>query len=124
MQLRAVHNIISAGEGVPIYLAQQISFGPEDAEGVLFPHQDPLVVLVEMAGFEVRRILIDGGSLADVIFVGTYAKMGLPTLALSQAPTSLKEFGGEAVQALGQALLKVAFGTQENKRRRDTLRCC
>ncbi len=49
-----------------------------------------LFVLAEMAGFEVRCILIDGGSSADVMFAGTYAKMGLPTLALSQAPTLLR----------------------------------
>nr|AAT76317.1 putative retroelement polyprotein [Oryza sativa Japonica Group] len=42
MQLRTIHNITSAGEGSPQYLNQQISFGPEDAEGVMFPHQDPL----------------------------------------------------------------------------------
>lgn len=111
MQLQAVHNIASVGEGAPRYLTQQISFGPEDTEGVLFPHQDPLVVSAEMAGFDVRCILIDGGSSIDVIFAGTYAKMGLPSLALSQALTSLRGFGGEAVQVLGQVNLTVAFGT-------------
>jgi hypothetical protein len=74
-----------------------------------------------MAGFEVRHILIDGGSSTDVIFVGTYTKMGLPTLALSQAPTSLRGFGGEAVQVLGQALIKVAFGTKDNRREEEIL---
>ena len=121
MQLRTVHSIISAGDGVPRYLSQPISFGPEDAEGVLFPHQDPMVVSAEMAGFEIRRILINGGSSADVIFAGIYAKMGLLTLALSQAPTSLKGFRGEAVQVLEQALIKVAFGTKENRREEEIL---
>jgi hypothetical protein len=121
MQLRTVHNIVSAEDGATRYLSQPISFGPEDAEGVLFPHQDPLVVSAEMAGFEVRRILIDGGSSADVMFAGTYAKMGLPTLALSQAPTSLRGFGGETVQVLGQTLVKVAFGSQENRREEEIL---
>jgi hypothetical protein len=83
MQLRMVHNITSAGEGAPRYLNQKISFGPEDTEGVLFPHQDPLVISAEVAGFEVRRILVDGGSSADIIFANAYAKMGLPTLALT-----------------------------------------
>nr|AAT85784.1 hypothetical protein [Oryza sativa Japonica Group]ABF96893.1 hypothetical protein LOC_Os03g33040 [Oryza sativa Japonica Group] len=109
------------GDSVPRYLSQPISFGPEHAEGVLFLHQDPLVVSAEIAGFEVRRILIDGGSSADVMFAGTYAKMGLPTLALSQAPTSLSGFSGEAVQVLGQALIKVAFGSQENRREEEIL---
>nr|AAO37474.1 putative polyprotein [Oryza sativa Japonica Group]ABF96981.1 hypothetical protein LOC_Os03g33900 [Oryza sativa Japonica Group] len=111
IQLRTVHNITSAGEGAPQYLNQQISFGPEDAEGVMFPHQDPLVISAEIAGFEVRR-----GYSADVIFTGAYAKMGLPTLALTQAPASLHCFSGEAVQVLGQAQLLVAFGTGENRR--------
>jgi hypothetical protein len=47
--------------------------------------------------------------------------MGLLTLALSQAPTSLRGFGGEAVQVLGQALIKVAFGSQENRRGEEIL---
>lgn len=83
MQLRMMHNITSVGEGAPQYLNQQISFRPEDAEEVMFPHQDPLVISAEIAGFEVRRILVDGGSLADVIFAEAYAKMGLPTIALT-----------------------------------------
>jgi hypothetical protein len=116
-----VHNITAAGEGTPKYLNQQISFEPEDAEGVLFPHQDPLVISAEVAGFEVPRILVDGGSSTDVIFADAYAKMELPTLALTQAPASLRGFGGEAVQVLGQVQLAVAFGTDENRREEQIL---
>ncbi|XP_066165863.1 uncharacterized protein [Oryza sativa Japonica Group] len=121
MQIRMVHSITSAGEGAPQYVNQLISFGPEDAEGVLFPHQDPLVISAEIAGFEVRRILVDGGSSADVIYAEAYAKMGLPTQALTPALTSLRGFSGEAVQVLGQALLLIAFGSGENRREEQIL---
>nr|CAD39982.1 OSJNBa0032B23.2 [Oryza sativa Japonica Group] len=121
MQIRTVHSITSAGEGAPQYLNQLISFGPEDAVGFMFPHQDPLVISAEIAGFEVPRILDDGGSSADVIFAEAYTKMGLLTQALTPAPASLRGFGGEAVQVLGQALLLVAFGSGENRHEEQVL---
>nr|ABA96920.1 retrotransposon protein, putative, unclassified [Oryza sativa Japonica Group] len=47
--------------------------------------------------------------------------MGLPTLALTQAPTSFHGFGSEAVQVLGQVQLAVAFGTNKNRREEQIL---
>ncbi|CAA0805859.1 Unknown protein, partial [Striga hermonthica] len=45
-----------------------ISFRAEDAEGVLLPHNDALVITAEVAGFDVKRVFIDTGSSVDVMF--------------------------------------------------------
>ena len=59
----------------PRYAEIPISFSPEDAQGVYFPHQDPLVISASIVDFEVRRVLIDGGSSADLLFAGAFNKM-------------------------------------------------
>ncbi|CAA0830133.1 Unknown protein, partial [Striga hermonthica] len=43
-----------------------ISFKAEDAEGVVLPHNDALVITAEVAGFYVKRVFIDTGSSVDV----------------------------------------------------------
>ena len=42
-------------------------FSEEDARGVKQPHDDPLVIMLTIEGFNTRRILVDNGSSADII---------------------------------------------------------
>ncbi|CAA0843054.1 Unknown protein, partial [Striga hermonthica] len=42
-----------------------ISFKAEDAEEVVLPHNDALVITTEVAGFDVKRVFIDFGSSVD-----------------------------------------------------------
>ncbi|CAA0823325.1 Unknown protein, partial [Striga hermonthica] len=46
----------------------EISFQAEDAAGVVIPHNDALVITTEVAGFDVKRVFIETGSLVDVMF--------------------------------------------------------
>ena len=41
---------------------EPIAFTEEDAQGVQFPHNDAVVVSLNIANYDVRRILIDNGS--------------------------------------------------------------
>ena len=47
-------------------------FSKEDARGVKQPHDDPLVILLMIEGFNIRRILVDNGSSADIIYLSTF----------------------------------------------------
>lgn len=49
-------------------LAPAISFREDDEEGVLYPHDDALVVTIQITNFTMRRILINNGSSANILF--------------------------------------------------------
>ena len=51
---------------------QDMSFNEEDARGVNQPHNDPLVITLTIEGFNTKRILIDNGSSADIIYLSAF----------------------------------------------------
>ena len=48
-----------------------ILFSKEDATGVKQPHEDPLVIILMIEGFDTKRILIDNGSSVDIIYLSS-----------------------------------------------------
>ena len=49
-----------------------ILFSEEDARGVKQSHDDPLVIMLMIEGFNTRRILIDNGSSVDIIYLSAF----------------------------------------------------
>lgn len=92
------------------------SFGKNDALGVDFPHQDPLLITANITGCDVRRVLVDGGSFVNLLFVSAFDQMAIPRNRLDPPGLQLLGFGGETVKALGQITLEVAFGVGERVR--------
>ena len=48
---------------------QDMSFNEADARGVKQPHNDSLVIMLNIEGFSTKRILVDNGSSADIIYL-------------------------------------------------------
>ena len=48
---------------------QDMTFNEADAKGVKQPHNDPLVIMLNIEGFNTKRILVDNGSSADIIYL-------------------------------------------------------
>ncbi|PKA56309.1 hypothetical protein AXF42_Ash011239 [Apostasia shenzhenica] len=55
------------------------------------------VVIARIANFDVRRVLLDSGSAADILFESAFLKMGLKEANLLRVGTTLLGFSGERV---------------------------
>uniref|UniRef100_A0A151UIC5 Retrotransposon gag domain-containing protein n=1 Tax=Cajanus cajan TaxID=3821 RepID=A0A151UIC5_CAJCA len=56
----------------------EISFSDSDYEGVAPHEDDPIVVSAIVMGYNVKRVLIDQGSSADILFWETFEGMKIP----------------------------------------------
>ncbi|GAV65624.1 LOW QUALITY PROTEIN: hypothetical protein CFOL_v3_09139, partial [Cephalotus follicularis] len=88
-----------------------ISFSEADYEGVRLPHDDPLVVTLLVELFTMKRILIDNGSSADILYKHAFDQLRIPVDQLKPVKTPLVGFAGETIHPLGSINLSVVAGT-------------
>ncbi|XP_057949885.1 uncharacterized protein LOC131144936 [Malania oleifera] len=88
-----------------------ITFDSGDEEGVQQPHDDALVLSLLVANYMVRRILIDNGSSANIMFWSVLVGMKIGKERLKPVSTPLVGFGGNTVHPLGTITLPVTIGT-------------
>ncbi|KAG7588731.1 Ribonuclease H-like superfamily [Arabidopsis suecica] len=84
-----------------------ISFDEEETRHLERPHDDALVITLDVANFEVSRILVDTGSSVDLIFLGTLERMGISRADIVGPPSPLVAFTSESAMSLGTIKLPV-----------------
>ncbi|KAL0303534.1 UNVERIFIED_CONTAM: Gag-Pol polyprotein [Sesamum radiatum] len=94
---------------------EEITFGAKDREGS-GSQDDPMVIKLDIANFSVHKVLIDNGSLADIVFWDVIKRMGLESAQLQPVHTPLVGFGGSEVASMGTITLPVSMG-EEPKRK-------
>ena len=52
-----------------------ITFIDEDAERVHHPHDDAIVITLLIVDYTTRKVLVDNGSLVDILYYPTFKKM-------------------------------------------------
>ena len=90
-----------------------ISFDEEDLEGTIQPHDDALVVTARISGFLVKRVMIDQGSGADVMYLDLFEGLGLKSQDLVKYDTLLVSFDGRVVIPEGQISLSMDMEGKE-----------
>ncbi|GAV75607.1 hypothetical protein CFOL_v3_19085, partial [Cephalotus follicularis] len=88
-----------------------ISFSEADYEGVRLPHDDPVVVTLLVELFTMKRILLDSGSSADILYKHAFDQLRILTDQLKPVKTPLVGFIGETIHPLGSISLSVVAGT-------------
>ncbi|GAV70344.1 hypothetical protein CFOL_v3_13842, partial [Cephalotus follicularis] len=88
-----------------------ITFSEVDYEGVRLSHDDPVVVTLLVELFTMKRILIDSGSSADILYKHAFDQLRIPADQLKPVKTPLVGFAGETIHPLGSINLSVVAGT-------------
>ena len=89
---------------------EPITFTEEDAQGVQFPHNDAVVVSLNIANYDVHRILVDNESSADILFYDAFSRRSALGGRLRSICSPLIGFTGNAVSMEGMIALTVAAG--------------
>ncbi|XP_075662991.1 uncharacterized protein LOC142632486 [Castanea sativa] len=90
---------------------QDISFNEEDARGVKQPYNDPLVIMLMIKGFNTKRILVDNGSSADIIYLPAFQQLKLDPGRQRPFDSPLVRFSGDRVYPKGIVTLTMTVGT-------------
>ena len=94
---------------------QDMTFSEADARGVRQPHNDPLVIMLNIKGFNTKRILLDNGSSTDIIYFPTFQQLQLDEKRLRPFESPLVSFSGDRVYPKGIITLNVTVGTHSRQ---------
>jgi hypothetical protein len=110
---RQIHNVLVTQKTskIPRLEDLSITFTEEDARKVIHPHDDALVVTLEIAGYSTRRVLINNGSSTDIIYLTAFQQIRIGKDQLRPIETPLVGFAGTSVYPLVVISLQIIADT-------------
>ena len=84
-----------------------LSFSNADKQGTIQPHDDALVVTLRIGRYDVRRVMVDQGSVAEIMYPDLFKGLGLKPKDLTTYSSPLVSFEGKMVVPKGQIRLPV-----------------
>ena len=93
--------------GIPLVLG----FSNEDKVGTVQPQDDALVVTLRIGGYDMKRVMIDQGSAAEIMYPELFKGLNLKPKNLTAYNSPLVSFEGKMVISKGQIRLPVQTGS-------------
>ncbi|KAL0396195.1 UNVERIFIED_CONTAM: hypothetical protein Scaly_0067900 [Sesamum calycinum] len=90
---------------------EEISFNSQDMDPMRNQNNDALVISATLANFLVKKVLVDSGSSADIMFYDAYVQLGIDNAQLRNVSTPLTGFSGELIEPLGEVMLPLSLGS-------------
>ena len=89
-----------------------LSFSEEDKIGTTQPHDDALLITLKIGDYDVKRVMVDGGSAAEVMYSDLYRGLNLKLDNLMPYNSPLMSFYGKLVIPKGTIRLPIQIGPE------------
>ena len=89
-----------------------LGFSDEDKIGTIQPHDDALVITLRIGGYDVKRVMVDQGSAAEIMYPDLFKGLSLRAEDLMPYSSPLVSFEGKVIIPKGQIRLPVQTGSK------------
>ena len=84
-----------------------MGFSDEDKIGTIQPHDDALMITFRIGEYDVKRVMVDQSSAAEIMYPGLYKGLNLRAKDLTPYNSPLVSFEGKIIIPKGQIRLPV-----------------
>ena len=74
-----------------------MGFSKADKEGTIQPHNNALVVTLQIVGFDIKRVMIDQGNGVEIMYPDLFRGLGLKPEDFSKYDIPLVGFDGKTI---------------------------
>ena len=88
-----------------------MGFSDEDKIGTIQPHDDALVITLQIGGYDVKRVMVDQGIAVEIMYPNLYKGLNLKAEDLTPYSSPLVSFEGKIIIPKSQVRLLVQTGS-------------
>ena len=92
-------------------LSLVMGFSNGDKIGTIQPHDDALVITLQIGGYNMKRVMVDQGSAAKIMYPNLYKGLNLKAEDLTPYSSPLVSFEGKIIIPKSQVRLLVQTGS-------------